>query len=131
MPISSGFSQDPNINYYVRRPGKTELLDEAIYYKRDEPFERPVEETVFMPDRKPPPLASTRDMYAVSPEPRPTIYTTTSNAAPSTSFNLIRALGLNADCPCWAWLCIVFSFILLLGLIGMCLYFILEREGYI
>jgi hypothetical protein len=27
----------------VRKPGKTEILDEAIYYKRDEPFERPVE----------------------------------------------------------------------------------------
>ena len=27
----------------VRKPGKTEVLDEAIYYKRDEAFERPVE----------------------------------------------------------------------------------------
>lgn len=60
MPIASGFSQDLNPNYYVRyvhdyfnlkfigvfkvrKPGKTELLDEAIYYKRDEQFERPVE----------------------------------------------------------------------------------------
>ncbi|CAF1001754.1 unnamed protein product [Rotaria sordida] len=133
MPIASGFSQDPNPNYYVHKPGKIDVLDETIYYKRDEPFERPIEivnrpivkETIFMPDRKVPPLASTRDLYAVSPEPGPTIYTTTSNAAPSTSFDPIRALGLNADCPCWSWICIVFAFILLLSLIGMCLYFIL------
>jgi hypothetical protein len=32
---------------------------------------------------------------------------------------------LNADCPCWAWICIVFGILLLLGLIAMCLYFIL------
>ena len=59
------------------------------------------------------------------------VYTTTSAAPPSASFDLIRALSLNADCPCWSWLCIVFAFILLLGLVGMCLYFILEREGHI
>ncbi|CAF3680203.1 unnamed protein product [Rotaria socialis] len=140
MPISSGFSQALNPNYYIRKPGKTELLDEAIYYKRDIPFERPVEvihrpvvkETVFMPDRKPPPLANTRDMYTVYPEPETTVYTTTSSTAPpSTSFSLVRALALNADCPCWAWIFIIFGFILLLALIGMCLYFILEREGYL
>jgi hypothetical protein len=61
----------------------------------------------------------------VYPEPEPVTYATTSNVAPSSSFDLIRALGLNADCPCWSWICIVFGFILLLGLIGMCLYFIL------
>lgn len=50
---------------------------------------------------------------------------TTVEGAPRGSFNLIRALGLNADCPCWAWILIVFSAVLLLALIGMCLYFIL------
>lgn len=50
---------------------------------------------------------------------------TTVESAPRGSFNLIRALGLNADCPCWAWILIVFSAVLLLALIGMCLYFIL------
>ncbi|CAF0848140.1 unnamed protein product [Adineta ricciae] len=143
MPIASGFSQDPNPNYYVRRPGKTELLDEAIFYKHDEPFERPVEivhrpvlkETIFMPDRKPPPLIHTRDTYVVSPapppDPEPVMYTTTSNVAPKGSFSLIPALNLNADCPCWSWICIIFGFLLLLSLIGMCLFFILRREGRI
>jgi hypothetical protein len=60
----------------------------------------------------------------VSPEPNPNVYKTT-NIPPSSSFNLVRALGLNADCPCWAWICIVFGILLLLGLIAMCLYFIL------
>jgi hypothetical protein len=77
-----------------------------------------------MPDRKAPPIASTRDMYTVAPEQVPNVYTTT-NAPTSGSFNLIRALGLNADCPCWAWIFIVFGILLLLGLIAMCLYFIL------
>jgi hypothetical protein len=67
----------------------------------------------------------------VSPESEAKVYTTTPDIATSGSFNLIRACGLNADCPCWAWICIVFSFILLLGLIGMCLYFLLERNGYV
>ena len=74
MPIASGFSQDPNPNYSVRKPGKTDVLDEAIYYKRDMPYEKPVEvvtrpvikETIFLPDRKPPPLASSRDRFTVS-----------------------------------------------------------------
>lgn len=63
MPISNGFSQDPNPNpnYYVglirfcynlynkngfsqvHKPGKTEYLDESIYYKREVPYEKPVE----------------------------------------------------------------------------------------
>ncbi|CAF1453702.1 unnamed protein product [Adineta steineri] len=170
MPISSGFSQDPypDASYYVRKPGKTEMLDEAIYYKRDEPFERPVEiihrpivketifmpdrrppplihtrdtyviihrpivkETIFMPDRRPPPLIHTRDTYVVSPQPEPIAYTTTSNVAPPRSFDLIPALGLNADCPCWSWICILLAFLVLLGLVGMCLYFILKRYDYI
>ena len=50
---------------------------------------------------------------------------TTVEGAPRSSFNLIRALGLNADCPCWSWILIVFSIVLLLALIGMSLYFIL------
>ena len=65
----------------------------------------------------------------VAPEPAPMVYTT--NEVPISSFNLVRALGLNADCPCWSWICIVFAFLVLLGLIGMCLYFILERENRI
>ncbi|UJR10412.1 hypothetical protein I4U23_014616 [Adineta vaga] len=136
MPIASGFSQDLNPNYYVRKPGKTELLDEAIFYKRDEPFERPVEivhrpvlkETIFMPDRKAPPLMHTRDTYVVSPEPEPVMYTTASNVPPRASFSLIPALSLNADCPCWSWCCIVFAFLVLLSLAGLCLYYILKRE---
>ncbi|CAF1341024.1 unnamed protein product [Adineta steineri] len=162
MPIASGFTQDPNPNLYITKPGKTELLDENIYYKRDEVYQKPVEvvrrpiiketifmpdrkppplattrdiytkvvrrpiikETIFMPDRKPPPLATTRDIYTVVPESNPAVYTTT-NAQPASSFNLVRALGLNADCPCWAWICIVFGILLLLGLTAMCLYFIL------
>ncbi|CAF0817995.1 unnamed protein product [Rotaria sordida] len=136
MPIASGFSRDPNLNYSVRKPGKTEVLDESIYYKRDVPFEKPVEvvnrpiikETIFLPDRKPPPLTAHRDAYTVSPEPVSTVYTTTANAPSSGSFNLVRALGLNADCPCWAWILIVFGIVLLLGLIAMCLYFIIDRD---
>lgn len=53
------------------------------------------------------------------------VYTAPSNQVPTGSFSLIPALGLNADCPCWAWICIIFSFMLLIGLIGMCLYFLL------
>ncbi|CAF0874110.1 unnamed protein product [Rotaria sp. Silwood1] len=134
MPIASGFTRDPNPNpnYVIRKPGKTELLDESIYYKRDVPFEKPVEvinrpiikETIFLPDRKPPPITTRRDVYTVSPEPDSPVYTTT-NAPSSGSFNLVRALGLNADCPCWAWILIVFSILLLLGLLAMCLYFII------
>ncbi|CAF1626442.1 unnamed protein product [Rotaria magnacalcarata] len=150
MPISSGFSRDPNptLNYHIRKPGKSEILDESIYYKEEIPIEKPVEvvtrpiikETVFLPDRKPPPLPSTREAYTIAPEPVSTVYTTTGDIAPepvstvytttgdvskSASFNLIRALGLNADCPCWAWIVIVFGILLLLGLLAMCLYFIL------
>ncbi|CAF2392468.1 unnamed protein product [Rotaria sp. Silwood2] len=133
MPIASGFTRDPNPTYSVRKPGKTEVLDESIYYKRDIPFEKPVEvvnrpiikETVFLPDRKAPPITTRRDVYTVSPEPVPSGYATTVNAPSSGSFNLVRALGLNADCPCWAWILIVFGILLLLGLIAMCLYFII------
>jgi len=60
----------------------------------------------------------------VSPDPGPNVYTATT-APPAGSFNLVRALGLNADCPCWAWIFIVFGTLLLIGLIAMCLYFIL------
>jgi hypothetical protein len=74
----------------VRKPGQTEVLEEAIYYKHDEPFERPVEvfdrsssqcfyhflyfqivnrpvirETMFLPDRKVSPLVPGRDAYVV------------------------------------------------------------------
>ncbi|UJR35541.1 hypothetical protein I4U23_028295 [Adineta vaga] len=134
MPIASGFTQDPNPNYLVRKPGKTEYLDESIYHKQDPTYVRPVEpvkrpiikETIFMPDRKAPPIVSNRDIYTVSPEPNPSAYTTTTTDSPPTSsFNLIRALGLNADCPCWSWICILFGILLLLGLLAMGLYFIL------
>jgi hypothetical protein len=62
------------------------------------------------------------------PQPPPILYTTPAQhqPVPESSFNLIRALGLHADCPCWAWLCIILGFIILLGLIGMCLYFLLS-----
>ncbi|CAF0865304.1 unnamed protein product [Adineta ricciae] len=132
MPIASGFTQDPNPNYQVRKQGRNEFFDETIYYK-DASYEKPIQptvkrpiikETVFMPDRKAPPIASNRDIYTVSPELDKSVYTTTNEQATS-SFNLIRALGLNADCPCWAWICIIFSILLLLGLLAMCLYFIL------
>ncbi|CAF5023620.1 unnamed protein product, partial [Rotaria magnacalcarata] len=98
MPISSGFSRDPNptLNYHIRKPGKSEILDESIYYKEEIPIEKPVEvvtrpiikETVFLPDRKPPPLPSTREAYTIAPEPVSTVYTTTGDVSKSASFNL-------------------------------------------
>ncbi|CAM2704164.1 unnamed protein product [Rotaria socialis] len=142
MPISSGFSRDPNptLNYHVRKPGKAEILDESIYYKEEIPYEKPVQvvnrpiikETVFLPDRKPPPLPSKNEAYTIAPEPVSTIYATTGDVPKnSATFNIIRALGLNADCPCWAWIVIVFGILILLGLLAMCLYFILDREKII
>lgn len=93
-----------------------------------------------MPDRKPPPIATTRDFYTVSytfplhddtsshlqvsPEPDTSFFPTPAGEQKG-SFNLIRALGLNADCPCWAWICIIFGILVLVGLLAMCLYFIL------
>lgn len=59
----------------------------------------------------------------------PPLYPTTS-APNKGTFNLFRALGLNADCPCWSWILIVISFIILLVLIAVCLYFILGMFIY-
>ncbi|CAF3824588.1 unnamed protein product [Adineta steineri] len=135
MPISSGFSQDPNpdLSYYGHKPGKTEMLDEAIYFERPvEIVDRPViKKTIFMSDRRSPPLIHTRNIYVVSPEPEPIVSTTTSNVASHRSFHLIRTLRMNVSCPCWSWLCILFAFLVLLGLAAVCLYFTLKRYNYI
>ena len=67
----------------------------------------------------------------MTPEPGPVVYSTKNDPTAKGSFNLFRALGLNADCPCWSWILIIAGIIILLGLIGMCLYFVLGKFVYL